>query len=39
MILRLDNNEVFLFESTSTVGVNLLSWDLFMKSKCHQAYS
>lgn len=39
MVLRLDNNEVFLFEATSNVGVNLLSWDLFMKSKCYSAYS
>lgn len=39
LALRMDNNELFMFESTSQMGVNLLSWDLFVKSKCHESYS
>jgi hypothetical protein len=38
LILRMDNNTIFLFESTGQMGVNLLSLDLFMKSKCHEVY-
>ncbi|CAD8180851.1 unnamed protein product [Paramecium octaurelia] len=39
LLLRYNNGELFLFEAMGQTGVNLLSWDAFMKNNWHSLYS
>ena len=38
ILLRYDNDEIYLFESTGFKGVSMCSWSQFLKKKWHFLY-